>query len=662
MRMLLAGLATIGVGSRRNWRKRVLFVALCTTAVLFGWLAIRLWMTYLPAQADDVVRLDRSVGQTVATVERAADDLPQLEDRVRGTAQAVLPSVVAVKNPFAKPSAVGQPQTNYASGVIITADGIVLTQWHVSHWKRSEDGDGSMISQETSPTGSAGDRTTVILHDGRECPAELLGANRTHDVSLLRLLEPGPYPHVPIRATGPIEVGDWVLKIGHPLGYRKGRSAPVRLGRVICGTEEFFGTDCLLSGGDSGGPYFSLSGQLLGIMYGGDGRIALMHQHDASFFVRNGGWGLSSVTGSKLIDSLLDAMRRGEVSPYDMDTEESARIHRELFASARLQAADYSQGSATLARYRSIVECSRSSVVVVLNAGVAVSLGTVVGADGWVLTKASELPGQPTCRLPDGKVVSARVAGVDPEFDLALLSVPATDLKPVGWADNFNPPVGTLLAAVGTEQPLAVGVVSVARRDLGAPVRPTDALPLRIPAARPRIHGDTRSISGYSLRAAFGLPRATVYHVSSVFGLAYSAGVKQHDLLYSIDGHRILAEADMLEAVHDRRTGNVVPVRLERAGKMIDLLLPLAPQTRYGDVNYRADDFPTVIECAVPFCSYECGGPVVDLTGRAIGVTIARVASHGGMVIPGDCVLKLLPDLRAGGLAGSWAPGRSLGK
>ncbi len=616
----------------------------------------------MPAQADDVVSLD-SVGQTVATVERAAGDLAQLEERVRRTAQSVLPAVVAIRNPVQKPSEVGRHLKNYASGVIITADGIVLSQWHVSHWEISEDGDGTTLRADSSPTCSAGDRTTVVLNDGRESPAELLGANRTHDVSLLRLLEPGPYPHVPIRATSRVEAGDWVLKIGHPLGYRKGRSAPVRLGRVICGTEEFFATDCMLSGGDSGGPYFSLNGQLLGIVHhSGDGRIALMHQHDASFFVRNGGWGLSSVTGSKLIDSLLDAMRRGEVSPYDMDMEESARIDRELFTSARLQAADYSQGSATLARYRSIVERNRSGVVVVLNAGVAIGLGTIVGAEGWVLTKASELPGQPTCRLPDGKVVSARVAGVDPEFDLALLSVPATDLKPVRWADDFNPPVGTLLAAVGTEQPLAVGVVSVARRDLGAPVRPTDALPLRIPAARPRIDGAPRSISGYSLRAAFGLPRATVYHVSSVFGLAYSAGVKQHDLLYRIDGRRILAEADVLEAVHHRRTGNVVPVRLERAGKVIDLLLPLAPQTRYGDVSYRADDFPTVIECAVPFCSYECGGPVVDLTGRAIGVTIARVARHGGMVIPGDCVLKLLPDLRAGGLAGNWASGRSLGK
>lgn len=115
----------------------------------------------------------------------------------------------------------------------------------------------------------------------------------------------------------------------------------------------------------------------------------------------------------------------------------------------------------------------------------------------------------------------------------------------------------------------------------------------------------------------------------------------------------------MLEAVNHRRKGDVVPVRLERAGKMMDLQLPLAPETRYGDTNYRADDIPTWIECAVPSYTYECGGPIVDLSGLAIEVTIARPGPHVGMVIPGDCILKLLPDLRAGGLVGDWAPGRS---
>jgi serine protease Do len=386
----------------------------------------------------------------------------------------------------------------------------------------------------------------------------------------------------------------------------------------------------------------------------------LMYRHDASFFGRNGGLDLCSVTGRKRIDSLLDAMRRGEVTPYD--SEEGDRSDRELASSARLRTADFSQGSASLARYRSIAEPTCASVVVVLNEGVAVSLGTVVGAKGWVVTKASELPSQPTCRLPDGKVLSARVAGIDPAFDLALLSVPATALNPVRWALDFNPPVGTLLAAVGTEeQPLAVGVVSVPRRDLGSPVRPAYTLPLRLPAGRPGIVGDPRPMTGYSLREALGLPRATAYHVSEVFGLAFSAGVRRHDLLYRINGRRTAAEADVLEAVNHRRAGDVVPVRLERAGTMMDLRLPLAPKTLPGS-NYRADDFPTVIECAVPFCCYECGGPIVDLTGRALGVTIARVAPHGGMVIPGDCVLNRLPGLQSGRLAENWAPGRSHGK
>jgi hypothetical protein len=67
----------------------------------------------------------------------------------------------------------------------------------------------------------------------------------------------------------------------------------------------------------------------------------------------------------------------------------------------------------------------------------------------------------------------------------------------------------------------------------------------------------------------------------------------------------------------------------------------------------------SAVECAVPFYSCECGGPIVDLTGRAIGVTIARVGPHGGMVIQGDCVQKSLPDLQSGRLAGNWAQVRA---
>ena len=172
-------------------------------------------------------------------------------------------------------------------------------------------------------------------------PAELLGANRDFDLSLLRLLEPGPYPHVPLRAKTPVEAGDWVLKIGHPLGYRKDRSAPVRLGRVIGGTEEFFATDCMVTGGDSGGPYFGLDGQLLGIVHANDGGLAFGHRREADFY-RLGGFGLWQVAGSKLIESLMDAMRQGEVSLGDR--RGVARIDDKFLTSGRLQTADLLAG------------------------------------------------------------------------------------------------------------------------------------------------------------------------------------------------------------------------------------------------------------------------------------------------------------------------------
>ncbi len=181
---------------------------------------------------------------------------------------------------------------------VVTADGIVLSQWHVSHWRSSDDGDGLTIRPDSSPTSSAGERTTVILHDGRECPAELLGADRSQDISLLQLLDPGPYPHAPIHATVPIEVGDFVLKIGHAMGFREGRSAPVRLGRVIAGNDTVFGTDCGWSGGDSGGPYFTLDGQLVGIMRGSNPTL-LSTRHDATFQRRTDGLNMSDVSGSR---------------------------------------------------------------------------------------------------------------------------------------------------------------------------------------------------------------------------------------------------------------------------------------------------------------------------------------------------------------------------
>jgi serine protease Do len=571
------------------------------------------------------------------TVQIAAGDLANLEQRARAAAKRALSAVVAVTKPGKKLSEGNNYQGDFASGVIVSANGIVLSQWHVSHSK------GRRVI-DPRESFAAGETTTVILCDGRQCPAKLLGADRSYDLSLLQLLEPGPYSYSPIHPTARVQVGDWVLKIGHPLGYRKGRAAPVRLGRVLCRTDEEFATDCMIAGGDSGGPFFNLDGELLGIVgpepFAGFRRFQAAMTGNPLLLQRTHFPNLSQVTGVGIIDSVFSSMTHGKISPQGF--RESSCV-RQLMDAEQLRVEDWSQGSATLARFRPVVAPQRPGAVTVLHDGVAVALGTVVRADGWIMTKASELPMKPTCRLPNGRILQARVVGVEPVADLALLKVDADGLSPVRWAETFDPPVGAQVATVGMQDdPLAMGIISVRRRDLAGISRPTYSLPLRLPAGQPEISA-TQSKTGFTINWIDDLP--------------FSAGVRIGDVLWRVAGQPFRDDRQWAEAINGLRSGDSVDLELQRRGESIKLRLPLRPRGNLE--NYRADDFPTVIECAVPFFSYECGGPVVDLKGRAIGITIAQLPWYGGMVIPGDCILRLLPDLKAGKYADAWTPDKS---
>lgn len=90
-----------------------------------------------------------------------------------------------------------------------------------------------------------------------------------------------------------------------------------------------------------------------------------------------------------------------------------------------------------------------------------------------------------------------------------------------------------------------------------------------------------------------------------------------------------------------------------RGGEKVELQLALQASQW---ASYRAGGFPTVFETDLPVFPYECGGPVVNLAGGVVGITIARVDIPGALVLPGDSIRKLLPELKSGKLAGNWVP------
>src|SRR5438067_8029887 len=84
-----------------------------------------------------------------------------------------------------------------------------------------------------------------------------------------------------------------------------------------------------------------------------------------------------------------------------------------------------------LAAFRSVVAPVHQSVVQVLSNGKESALGTIVGADGWILTKASLLKGKPEVKLADGKTFPAEVIGFKEDHDLAMLKIAAKGLPAV---------------------------------------------------------------------------------------------------------------------------------------------------------------------------------------------------------------------------------------
>lgn len=162
--------------------------------------------------------------------------LARLEAKVQAVAEKAMGSTVALISD--KTGASG-------SGVIASEDGLILTAAHVVQ------GVETML---------------VIFPDGKQVKGNVLGANYSKDIAMLRIEDVGKWPAMAMGSSEPLQAGDWVVAMGHSAGFDPNRPPPVRFGRVIStGPGTFLTTDCTLIGGDSGGPLFDLEGRIIAI-------------------------------------------------------------------------------------------------------------------------------------------------------------------------------------------------------------------------------------------------------------------------------------------------------------------------------------------------------------------------------------------------------------
>jgi serine protease Do len=138
------------------------------------------------------------------------------------------------------------------------------------------DGGGFLLTNDHVVTGS--ETQTVHLSDGRSYEAWLVGTDPGTDVAVLKLdLGSGdaPLPVVPLGDSDEMQVGDWAMAVGNPLGELEGTvtvgiiSAKGRRDLVIAGGgpayQDYIQTDASINFGNSGGPLVNSRGEVIGI-------------------------------------------------------------------------------------------------------------------------------------------------------------------------------------------------------------------------------------------------------------------------------------------------------------------------------------------------------------------------------------------------------------
>ncbi len=175
---------------------------------------------------------------SAGTVPKTLAQLRLLEQQCGQISAAAKLCTVSIK--------IGQAQ---GCGVIIDGGGKVLTAAHVA-------------MRPNKPA-------TVILANGRRLKAMTLGLNKNVDAGMLQISpgqnEGAEWPHATLGNSSKLARGMWCIATGHPSGFDQARGVVTRVGRIARVNRSALRTDCALIGGDSGGPLFDLSGNLIAI-------------------------------------------------------------------------------------------------------------------------------------------------------------------------------------------------------------------------------------------------------------------------------------------------------------------------------------------------------------------------------------------------------------
>jgi len=290
--------------------------------------------------------------------------------------------------------------------------------------------------------------------------------------------------------------------------------------------------------------------------------------------------------------------------------------------------------SKVLAAFRDVVSTPSQSTVRIFADGHKAALGAIVDSDGYVVTKASELKGRLEVQVHDGRKVEGRIVGRDTALDLALLKIEGKELPTVRWGDAKSASVGSWVVTTGLErEPVAIGVLSVGPRKIAAP---SGALGVQLE------NDDVKA------RIAQVMPDSA----------AEKAGMQAGDQVVRVNDKQIAGRQELVDTIRGYMPGEEVRLLVRRGNEELSLNVKLGSLSMLvhgeraefqnnlgGPLSERRAGFSSAIQHDTVLRPSDCGGPLVNLDGEAIGINIARAGRVESYALTADAVRESVKKL-----------------
>jgi serine protease Do len=362
------------------------------------------------------------------------------------------------------------------SGFIIRADGLIVTNRHVIADART---------------------VRVLLADGRDLPAKIIGVDAVTDIALLKV-SAGNLPALRFGPTEAVSVGDAVIAIGNPFGLGQSVSAGILSARSRTLEEDpyidFLQTDAAINHGNSGGPLLSITGTVIGvtsaILSPSGGSVGLgfaipsetvasvIGQLEAHGRVERGYIGISAQAMTPLLAKALGMKAPAGVLVTAIDAEGPA-VGALWVGDVLLSVGSNALNFKNLSKITTRLAPKSLVVASVLRAGKQQSVALTIG-------RLPDPPSDPALTGDQDTWVPALKLGVAATTADIRKTIKATDepnglivtqLRPAGAGALAGLKVGDLITHVGSKQ--LVGVT-----DLATVATPTPQAPLLIRVVR----------------------------------------------------------------------------------------------------------------------------------------------------------------------------------